>query len=1062
MAGRNDLFKRTSRGFGAEAQPPVRPEPRGRGTDELNPVRSPVQLKSYSDLTEYDLTQMPSDVMINFMMKNSLLSSAFFNAIQMGNNRQEMYREYELMEDSVLISSFLEMITDDSFQRDAEQEASVWVGETTRYQEDIEDFLYKVLDIESTGWGLIYQLAKLGDLFVKPQYQEGIGIVWARFDTYPGNVWRIDINGKLFAFAFREVGQVSGNPYNETSGETHVVDERGFVHFLVNYRPDFTRTTLVIPKSSIKDILEISGLDESTLNFSRKSTSKNAEGDIVDTDTLVSRERRDELFTKLREHRDTVLTLRERQDTELENLRINYLREKASIVENAPELLVESKTALIEAEYGRSLNEITSEYKSKEYDLNSYFLSNWDDDDQFYFTLSSKYGNSFLFAARRDYKVLNLIEQSLALGRLARSAVARVYYVNTEGAAPKERAQIMNWIETKLTQTETFDKTQNLWKSEYFPYNYLDDIFLPVTGLKGDVKMDQIGGDLDIKDIVDVDYFLNKVFSGLKIPKAYLGFEECCRSTTKVVLLDGSIPTIKEIAENQEEYIGRGILTCGRDGKITPSKIVRAGVTRLNATFVRVHLDNGKYVDVTPDHPMMMRDGTFVDAGSLQVEDSLMPYYSEIADSGAYKGYRLIKQNTKRDGRGSSQGGWTPLFRVVATDILNNGEKIEKGMLVHHKDHIKTNNDPSNLEILTRKEHYQKHKSMIDSIMAEGRVTYDVEEMKRRRAEGLRTPKVRKRLSDVGKGRKVTWGAKIGKALKGRKKPVQVGDKNPMKDPEIKQRHLEAVRKAGLKRRKRAQYDIVCEWCGKEFRTRELVPHEDIPRFCSFSCSGSSSPNHKVIRVEALDVVEDAYDIGVEHVNHTFALDAGVFVHNSLPGGIGSTTLVRLDIRYARTVKKLQRSFLEGLKRLIQLHLESKYQQPIDLMDIPLQMSVISGAEESDRWNALSDKLDVADKIMAFVSSNQGDTRLMAQVLYDEYLGMTFKEEIDGKKLFPEHLQAPPDESAGGGGTNTASGGGGPSIEDVKAGLRAEEGAEPVAPPEGGEAVPEGETVEEL
>lgn len=701
MAGRNDLFKRV-RGFGAEVQPPVRPEPRGQGTNGLSPVRSPAH-KNVNDLSEYDLTQMPSEVMLNFMMRNSMLSSAFFNAIQLGHTRQEMYREYDLMEDSVLIASFLEMVTDDAFQRDAEMEASVWVGETTKYQKDIEDFLYQVLDIENTGWGLIYQLAKLGDFFVKPQYEEGIGIVWARMDTYPGNVWRIDINGKLFAFAYHEVGQVAGSPYNESSGETHVVDERGFVHFLVNYRPDFTRTTLVIPKSSIKDVLEISGLDESTLNFSTRKSEKDSNGDFKEVDHFVLIERKKELFELLRGYRRNVMECRDRRDCALEDLRINYLREKASIAQNSSEILIESKVELIEVEYGRSLREITSKYSSEEYNMNDFFLSDWNDDEYFHFTLSSKYGNSFLYSARRDYKILNLIEQSLALGRLARSAVARVYYVNTEGASPKERQQIMSWIEEKMTQTETFDKTQNLWKSEYFPYNYLDDIFLPVTGLKGDVKMDQIGGDLDIKDIVDVDYFLNKVFSGLKAPKAYFGFE------------------------------------------------------------------------------------------------------------------------------------------------------------------------------------------------------------------------------------------------------------------------------------------------------------------------------------------------------------------NELPGGIGSTTLVRLDIRYARMIKKLQRAFLEGLKRLLQLHLEAKYQQPIEMDDISLQMSIISGAEESDRWNAMSDKLDVAEKIMGFVTTNSGDICLMAQTLYDEYIGLTFKENITGKKLFPERLIEPEGKIPPGGGGSSAggAGGGGPSIEDVKAGLRSDEGV-----PEEEESVPE--TVEEL
>lgn len=45
--------------------------------------------------------------------------------------------------------------------------------------------------------------------------------------------------------------------------------------------------------------------------------------------------------------------------------------------------------------------------------------------------------------------------------------------------------------------------------------------------------------------------------------------------------------------------------------------------------------------------------------------------------------------------------------RVVMEKIL--GRKLVKGEIVHHIDHNKKNNDPSNLELMTQSEHISRH-----------------------------------------------------------------------------------------------------------------------------------------------------------------------------------------------------------------------------------------------------------------------------------------------------------------------------------------------------------------
>jgi len=100
----------------------------------------------------------------------------------------------------------------------------------------------------------------------------------------------------------------------------------------------------------------------------------------------------------------------------------------------------------------------------------------------------------------------------------------------------------------------------------------------------------------------------------------------CLRGNTKVHLLDGTEPTIAEMAEKPEWYVGKSVWSVNPGTlKLEPDKIVDVKKTRIGAELVRVHLDNDQWVDTTPDHRFMLRGGSYKAAGMLQPGDSLMP-----------------------------------------------------------------------------------------------------------------------------------------------------------------------------------------------------------------------------------------------------------------------------------------------------------------------------------------------------------------------------------------------------------------------------------------------------
>ena len=51
-------------------------------------------------------------------------------------------------------------------------------------------------------------------------------------------------------------------------------------------------------------------------------------------------------------------------------------------------------------------------------------------------------------------------------------------------------------------------------------------VYIPVRGEQGSVQIQQVGGDVDVKGLADLDYFTNQLFGALRVPKAFFGFTD--------------------------------------------------------------------------------------------------------------------------------------------------------------------------------------------------------------------------------------------------------------------------------------------------------------------------------------------------------------------------------------------------------------------------------------------------------------------------------------------------------------------------------------------------------
>ncbi|MCP4105174.1 MAG: DNA topoisomerase (ATP-hydrolyzing) subunit B [Desulfobacteraceae bacterium] len=104
---------------------------------------------------------------------------------------------------------------------------------------------------------------------------------------------------------------------------------------------------------------------------------------------------------------------------------------------------------------------------------------------------------------------------------------------------------------------------------------------------------------------------------------------------TKIACADGRNLNFKEIIAEQEAGKQNFCYTVKNDGHIGLERIVNARRTKKNVQVIKVVLDNDEELICTPDHPFMLRNGTYKAASLLTSDDSLMPLYRKNFDKNA-------------------------------------------------------------------------------------------------------------------------------------------------------------------------------------------------------------------------------------------------------------------------------------------------------------------------------------------------------------------------------------------------------------------------------------------
>lgn len=299
----------------------------------------------------------------------------------------------------------------------------------------------------------------------------------------------------------------------------------------------------------------------------------------------------------------------------------------------------------------------------------------------------------------------------------------------------------------------------------------------------------------------------------------------CFTGETRIPLLDGTTPQIADL-DGKEVWV----YSATPSGDLVPGK-ARGRMTKQTRDLVDVTLDDGRTVRCTPEHLWMLRNGTYKEAQSLVAGiDRLMPCKRFWPVNGGYERYTLVN--------GPAYDKKRHLTHRLICEAAHG--PIPDGWLVHHLNGNKTDNRPENLEATPDRDHARHHAAERHAVDPEWRKAMSAGTRRfneRRDYSQTRYPT----RSDVTVDRLPREGS------------VTEAGRLLACDPKVIERVLREHGYSGA-----TPAAIWSEWIT------------------------GAGENHRVRRVERVTLAKavPVYDLEVD-VWSNFALDAGVYVHNS-------------------------------------------------------------------------------------------------------------------------------------------------------------------------------------
>ena len=136
------------------------------------------------------------------------------------------------------------------------------------------------------------------------------------------------------------------------------------------------------------------------------------------------------------------------------------------------------------------------------------------------------YGKAMIEPARKIYKQLSLMEDAMLINRIMRAPERRIFKIDVGNIPPAEVDNHMRTIMDKMKKIPYMDEKTGEYNLKFNMENMLEDYYLPVRGGESGTAIESLPGLSNDGQIEDIEYLRNKQMAALKIPKAFLGYDE--------------------------------------------------------------------------------------------------------------------------------------------------------------------------------------------------------------------------------------------------------------------------------------------------------------------------------------------------------------------------------------------------------------------------------------------------------------------------------------------------------------------------------------------------------
>ena len=179
--------------------------------------------------------------------------------------------------------------------------------------------------------------------------------------------------------------------------------------------------------------------------------------------------------------------------------------------------------------------ELTFQWKNKDLDFQAWEVAHFRllGDDR-----KLPYGTSMLDKIRRIWKQLLLAEDAMLIYRTTRAPERRVFKVFVGNMDDKDIEPYVQRVANKFKRDQVVDSRNGQIDMRYNQMAVDQDYFIPVRDPSQTNPIETLPGAQNLGEIADIEYIQKKMLAALRIPKAFLGFEEVVGDGKTLALMD--------------------------------------------------------------------------------------------------------------------------------------------------------------------------------------------------------------------------------------------------------------------------------------------------------------------------------------------------------------------------------------------------------------------------------------------------------------------------------------------------------------------------------------------